>query len=138
MKDKVFLDTAYAIALSVETDSFHDRALELADEIESQKIKLVTTRAILLEIGNALSNVHFRKAAVELLDSLEKDKNVMIVSLGEELYDSAFNLYRTRVDKEWGLIDCVSFVTMKQLGITESLTTDRHFQQAGFVTLLSR
>ena len=136
MKDKVFLDTAYAIALSVETDSFHERALELADEIEAQKIKLVTTRAILLEIGNALSNVRFRKAAVELLDSLEMDKNVMIVSLGEELYESGFKLYRSRMDKEWGLVDCVSFVAMKQLGITEALTTDLHFQQAGFVALL--
>lgn len=136
MKDKVFLDTAYAIALSVETDSFHERTLELADEIEAQKIKLVTTRAILLEIGNALSNVHFRKAAVELLDSLEMDKNVMIVSLGEELYESAFKLYRSRMDKEWGLVDCVSFVGMKQLGITEAQTTDQHFQQAGFAALL--
>ncbi len=40
------------------------------------------------------------------------------------------------MDKEWGLVDCVSFVTMNQLGITEALTTDRHFEQAGFVALL--
>jgi hypothetical protein len=136
MKDKVFLDTAYAIALSVETDTFHERALELAEEIEEQEIQLVTTRAVLLEIGNALSKVNFRKAAVALLDSLETDKNVMIISLTEELYEAAYKLYQSRMDNEWGLIDCVSFVTMKQLGITESLTTDRHYQQAGFVTLL--
>jgi predicted nucleic acid-binding protein len=136
MKDKIFLDTAYAIALSVETDAFHERALELADEIEKQKIQLVTTRTVLLEIGNSLSRGNFRKTAVALIDSLETDRNVMIVSLTEELFEAAYKLYRSRMDKEWGLIDCVSFVTMKQLGITESLTADQHFKQAGFVALL--
>ena len=136
MKDKVFLDTAYAIALSVETDEFHDKALRLADQIEDQKVTLVTTRAILLEIGNALSKAYFRKAAVALLDSLENDRNVTIVPFTQELYTTAFQLFQTRMDKEWGMIDCVSFVVMKQYGISESLTTDQHFQQAGFTALL--
>jgi hypothetical protein len=136
MKDKVFLDAAYAIALSVETDTFHEKALELAKEIEEQKIQLVTTRAVMLEIGNALSGQKFRKAAVALLDSLEADKNVTILSLKEELYDAAYQLFQSRMDKEWGLVDCVSMVAMMQLGVAEALTTDRHFEQAGFVALL--
>lgn len=136
MRDKVFLDTAYAIALSVETDEFHETALELADEIEKRKVGLITTRAVLLEIGNALSKVYFRNAAVALLDSLENDKNVTIVPFTDDLYTSAFQLFQSRMDKEWGMIDCVSFVVMRQLGITESLTTDQHFQQAGFVSLM--
>jgi len=136
MKDKVFLDTAYAIALSLETDTFHERALELAKEIEEQKIQLVTTRAVMLEVGNALSGQRFRKAAVALLDSLETDKNVTILSLKEELYEAAYQLFQSRMDKEWGLVDCVSIIAMLQLGIAEALTTDRHFEQAGFIALL--
>ena len=136
MTNKVFLDTAYAIALSVESDEHHDRAEELADQLEAEATHLVTTRAILLEIGNALSKKRYRKAAVELLDALEQDPQVEIVSLSEELYEQALELFRNRPDKEWGLVDCVSFVVMRERGLTEALTTDEHFKQAGFRPLL--
>lgn len=72
MRAEVFLDTAYAIALSSPNDIFHQRAVQLADELKSGGTRLVTTRAILLEIGNALSKQRYRRAAVILLDSLER------------------------------------------------------------------
>ncbi len=61
---------------------------------------------------------------------------VTIVLLSEDLYARAFRLYRERADKEWGLTDCVSFVVMQERKISEALTTDEHFQQAGFHALL--
>ncbi len=136
MTNKVFLDTAYAIALSVESDEDHERAEELADQLEAQATQLVTTRAVLLEIGNALSKKRYRKAALELLDALEQDPLVEIVPLSEELYKQALELFRSRPDKEWGLVDCVSFVVMQERGLTEALTIDEHFKQAGFRPLL--
>jgi len=136
MKTEVFLDTAYAIALSTPKDSYHQRAVLLADELEASKTRLVTTRAMLLEIRNALSKQRYRHAAVELLQSLEADPNVTIVPLSEDLYAQAFRLYRERPDKEWGLTDCISFIAMQSHKITEALTTDEHFQQAGFRALL--
>lgn len=54
----------------------------------------------------------------------------------QQLYTRAFQLYRQRLDKEWGLIDCVSFIVMQDRGIIAALTTDEHFQQAGFRALL--
>jgi len=136
MTNKVFLDTAYAIALSVESDEHHERAEELADQLEAKATQLVTTRAVLLEIGNALSKKRYRKAALELLDALEQDQLVEIVPLSEELYKQALELFRSRPDKEWGLVDCASFVVMQERGLTEALTTDEHFKQAGFRPLL--
>lgn len=136
MMNEVFLDTAYAIALSVESDEHHERAEELADQLEAEKTRLITTRAVLLEIGNALSKKRYRKAAVELLDALEQDPQVEIVSLSEVLYQQAFELFRNRHDKEWGLVDCASFVVMQERGLTEALTTDEHFEQGGFCPLL--
>jgi predicted nucleic acid-binding protein len=65
--DEVFLDTTYAIALSAPTDQFHDRAVSLAAELKASRAKLVTTRAVLLEVGNALSRQRYRAAAVKLL-----------------------------------------------------------------------
>lgn len=56
-KAEVFLDTAYAIALSAKNDDFHNRAIRLADWLEASGTSLVTTQAVMLEIGNALSNI---------------------------------------------------------------------------------
>jgi hypothetical protein len=102
---KVFLDTAYAIALSTHTDQFHVSAVQLSEQLEASKTQMVTTRAVLLEIGNALSKVRYRLAAVSLLQAIETDSSVEIVPLSEELYANAFSLFCARPDKEWGLVD---------------------------------
>ncbi len=135
-RSEVFLDTAYAIALSSPKDEHHEQALRLAEEIEADSVKLVTTRAVILEIGNALAKQRYRAAAIELLESLEFDPTVEIVPATEDLCEQAFQLYRARPDKEWGLTDCLSFVVMRERGLTDALTTDRHFIQAGFEALL--
>ncbi len=59
-----------------------------------------------------------------------------IVPLSEALYARAAKLYRERADKEWGLTDCISILVMQDRGLTDALTTDGHFQQAGFRALL--
>ena len=134
--NKFFLDSAYAIALSAVTDQYHNKAEILARQIETDAIQMITTRAVILEIGNALASIRYRAAAIELLDSLEEDPNVKIIALSEELYNRAMKLFRQRPDKEWGLTDCVSFVVMQDYEITEALTADEHFKQAGFRALL--
>jgi uncharacterized protein len=136
MRRKVFLDASFAIALSSATDDFHRRAVLLAAQLQEAGTQLVTTRAVLLEIGNALSRQRHRVAAVKLLNALEVDTAVEIVPLSERLYARAFKLYRERPDKEWGLTDCISLVVMEERGMTEALTTDDHFRQAGFRVLL--
>lgn len=133
---EVFLDTSFAIALSSVTDQNHARAVKLASQIEIDKISLVTTQAVLLEIGNALSKQRYRVAAIQLLESLETDPSVKVILLTNSLYGLAFNLFKQREDKEWGLVDCISFIVMQDRGITDALTADTHFQQAGFRALL--
>lgn len=133
---EVFLDTSFAIALSSITDQNHLRAVEVADQLEVNNTRLVTTQAILLEIGNALSKQRYRIAAIQLLESLEADPDIEVVFLTKDLYRLAFNLFKEREDKEWGLVDCLSFVVMQNRGITDALTADIHFHQAGFRALL--
>jgi len=108
----------------------------LADELEASGTRLVTTWAVLLEIGNALCQVQFRDAALQLLSSLQSDASVEIVPLAGALLEQAVKLYSERPDKEWGLTDCVSFVVMEARGIRDALTADEHFQQAGFRALM--
>lgn len=135
-KNRVFLDTSFAIALSFVTDRYHNKAKELTENLKQMNIGLVTTRAIIIEILNALSKERYRKAAINLINSLETDPNVKIISITNDLYYRAFELYKMRADKEWGLTDCISFVVMEDYCLTESLTSDKHFQQAGFGSLL--
>lgn len=97
---KVFLDTAYAIALSSSKDAHHQKAIQLAEQIESNSVKLVTARAVVLEIGNALARSQHRQAAAALLQSLERDPNVEIVPLTEQIYAQGLDLFQNRPDKE--------------------------------------
>ncbi len=136
MENKAFLDTSFAIALSVESDAHHETAVTLSEQLEREQTALITTTAILLEIGNALSKKRYRQAAAELLDSLDQDKTVEIIQIDAELYRKAFELFRLRPDKDWGLVDCISFIVMQEQRIFEALTSDEHFEQAGFRALL--
>lgn len=124
---EVFLDTSFAIALSSITDQNHIKAVQIANQLEANKTHLVTTQAILLEN---------RIAAVQILESLETDPNVEVVLLTNNLYKAAFNLFKKRKDKDWGLVDCISFIVMQNRGITDALTADHHFHQSGFRALL--
>lgn len=133
---EVFLDTAFALALANPKDLLHQRAIHLADQLEAERTRLVTTRAILLEIGNVLAKGRSRAAGAKLLASLEADPNVDLVPLTDDLYARALQLYIQRSDKEWGLTDCVSFIVVRDRGLTATLTSDRHFQQAGYRALL--
>jgi predicted nucleic acid-binding protein len=134
--NEIFLDAAYAIALSVSNDQHHERAMALRADLKLAPKRLVTTRAVLLEIGNALAKPRYRAAAIQLLESIEGDPNLEIIPMSEDLYYRAIQLYRERLDKEWGITDCVSFVVMQDRGLTSALTPDEHFQQAGFRALL--
>jgi predicted nucleic acid-binding protein len=138
MKDEVFLDSAYSIALSAPRDDLHLQAIALADDLQAARTRLLTTRAVALEIGNALAGKQHRRASVRLLQSLDADPRVEIIPLSDDLYAKAFVLYMTWADKEWGITDCISFVAMRDRGITEALTSDEHFRQAGFEVLLRR
>ncbi len=136
IQNKVFLDTSYSIAGAVGKDEFNKRARELATQIRTKGIEIITTQAIVLEIGNALSKLKYRQSATKIIDSLESDLNTTIISLTPELYAEGFELFRNRPDKEWGLVDCISFVVMRERNIEAALTADEHFIQAGFRALL--
>jgi predicted nucleic acid-binding protein len=74
--------------------------------------------------------------AMQLLAKFEKEQGYRICPITGVLFQEALDLFRSRTDKDWGLTDCVSFVLMMQEGVTEALTADLHFRQAGFSALL--
>ena len=78
-----------------------------------------------------------RQLFLRLLENLQADPNCTIVPATAMLFAEEVKLYARRPDKEWTLTDCISFVVMQQHGISQALTGDRHFEQAGFEAMLS-
>lgn len=133
-RSEVFVDTSFIVALLNTRDQYHRAAV--AVENGGRGTRLVLTRAVCMEIGNALTGPLFRVRAADLLAGMEHDPRFVIVPWDENVYSAALDLFRDRPDKDWSLTDCMSFVVMRERGITDALTTDHHFRQAGFRPLL--
>lgn len=131
---RYFIDTAFVQALYNHADAMHASARAWANRIDAAS-ELWTTEAILVEVGNALSSVH-RGAALAFIDHAYRAANVKVVSVDSTLLRRAIELYRQRQDKQWGMTDCISFLVMRDENLTEALTADKHFSQAGFVPLM--
>ena len=128
-----FADTFFFFALLDEGDEAHSRAVAVIRGLESD---LLTTPWVLTEVADGLAAPGRRTRFVELLRFLRSHKHVVIVPADQDTFDRGVDLYAQRPDKDWSLTDCMSFVVMQQHGITDALTADRHFEQAGFNTLL--
>ena len=132
----VFADTAYYVAVLVEHDELHDRAV--AFDAESASQRTVTTDAVLVEVLAYFSRRGraARLVAVELVDALQADPRATIIHQSAELFFSGVDLYRRRADKGYSLTDCMSMVVCQEHRVTHVLTHDRHFEQEGFNILL--
>jgi uncharacterized protein len=128
----VFADTSFYLAVLNPRDLAHSTALEVG----KQRRPVLLTDFILLELGNALSGASGRELFSRLVSHLRARDNVRIIPASRDLLDRGLELFSRRADKEWSLTDCTSFVVMKEEGLTEALTTDHHFEQAGFEALL--
>lgn len=133
MSSKIFVDTLFVVALINRRDAYHTRASQVADLYEGQS--LITTEAVLLEIGNALAR-NFKSQAIEVINDFLSSAEVELVHLTPQIFDRGYALYKQYTDKEWGLIDCISFVVMRDAGVKSALTFDQHFVQAGFQALM--
>lgn len=138
LREKIFVDTAAFVGILVSRDENHRAAVKVMSDLRAKKARLFTTEAVLFELANALSSVEFRERAVSFIDTLRRLASFEIISTNAEIFEKALRLYRERPDKEWSLTDCASFVVMRERGITLAFTSDKHFEQAGFVRLLEK
>ena len=131
-----FLDTGYLIALFSEKDTFHTQALAVQIRAQRERVRLVTTDAVVLEVGAAFSRVAMRSVGASIIQTLIFDERIEIVPITESLRSRALALFAQHHDKDWSLCDCMSFVLMRERGLDSALTVDHHFVQAGFTALL--
>jgi uncharacterized protein len=130
---ETFADAAYYLALLNVRDELHDRAVAVTPGLSG---RLLTTTWVLTEVADALSQPVFRSTVVELIKALRSDPLVTVVPASQELFDRGLELYARRSDKDWSLTDCISCVVMQERGLVDVLTSDHHFEQMGFRTLL--
>jgi hypothetical protein len=130
---QVFADTYYFLALWNPDDEGHVKALAFTDDYQEA---MVSTDWVMVELADALARPPNRSKFMVLYRLLQTKTDLTIVPLSRSLLEQGLALYEQRVDKEWSLTDCISFIVMKQASITEALTGDRHFEQAGFTALL--
>ncbi len=136
LDNKVFVDTSFFIALMNSRDIDHTMAVKFQQQLSSQTTQKITSDYILLELCDGLAKLHYREFAIQLIGLLKQDQSFEIVPASSEITQTAWDLFKARSDKEWGLTDCTSFVIMQTLKITQALTADNHFKQAGFNALL--
>lgn len=129
----VFADTFFYQALLDARDPAHASALAHSKAGRN----ILTTEFILLELGNACARAQDHADFLALLAGIRASPRTRVIPLDSRLLQRGLDLFADRPDKNWSLTDCVSFVLMADEGLTEALTGDGHFEQAGFKALLS-
>ncbi len=134
----LFVDTSGWGHLVDPTQPCHSEAAAVYRQARQQGRKIITTNYVIVELVALLTNPLRipRPAILAFVESLKVSPYVQVIHIDPVLDGQAWQLLKSRQDKEWSLVDSASFVLMAQLGLTEALTTDHHFEQAGFVRLL--
>lgn len=135
---KLFVDTSGWGNLVDRSQPFHSLAATLYRLARQQNHKIITTNYIMAELVALLTSPLrlTRPQIITFVESLRQSPYIEILHIDAETDTKAWQLLSSREDKNWSLVDCSSFVVMQQKNITEALTNDYHFEQAGFVRLL--
>ena len=125
----VFMDTYRLIAWINTRDAAHQRVKSYLDSYSGN---IVATEWVLLEFADAFSLSKAKPFAIEAIKRIHRLPMFLVVGFEPAVHQAGFELYETRSDKDWSLTDCVSFAVMAKRGLSDALTADHHFEQAGF------
>ncbi len=133
---KIFADTFYWAALLNPKDQWHEAAKDAQRKLG--RVRLVTTETVLIELLNFFSEygAEMRQTVVATVRDILVGLDIKYISHSPEIFLDALDFYEKRLDKGYSLTDCISMLTMKNLGLQEILTHDNHFEQEGFTILL--
>jgi predicted nucleic acid-binding protein len=125
----------YWIALADHSDTSHQRAVAVTAERRGSLI--VTTDEVLAEYLTffAAAPEPIRRKSVINAQRILEAPDVEVVPQSRASFLSGMALYAARPDKGYSPTDCISMATMRQRGLSEVLTNDRHFEQEGFRAL---
>ncbi len=135
---KIFVDTSGWGNLADTLQEFHGQAKLIYESAKQDGSRFVTTNYVIAELVALFTSPLRipRMKSIGYIESIKLSSLVDIIHIDEDLDTKAWHLLTNRADKNWSLADCSSFIVMSENNILESLTTDHHFEQAGFVRLL--
>ena len=128
----VFLDTVGLIAVWDTSDQWHEPAAAAFNKLLSASTRLFSTSYVLLESGNAASRRPYRRRVSALRQYLIH-ANSLIDPTAEEI-EAAWDAFDRSDAGQAGIVDQVSFVVMRRLGLKRAFTNDEHFRAASFET----
>ena len=134
----VFVDTSGWANFFISTENYSTAAADCVREAQRTRQKLITTNYVIAELVALLGSRYQlpRRMLFQYINAIKAIPSIFIIYIDQAADSEAWRLCQSRPDKAWSLVDASSFVIMKQLGIQTALTTDRHFEQAGFIRLL--
>ena len=134
--EPAFADTSFFFALAAKRDVAHEAAASTFARLLRTQRPIVTTDYVVdeaLTLTKARTNA---TVSLELLDRIERSATIVIESVNSNRFAAAKAFFRKHADHGYSFTDCTSFVVMRELKITDALTTDGHFAEAGFRPLL--
>ncbi|MCG8586321.1 MAG: PIN domain-containing protein [Pirellulales bacterium] len=129
----MLLDTSGLLCYLDASEQRHPRAIELYD---SARVRVTHNYVIAEFVALAQARGYPRQLALEFADVLASTSEIETVWVNASLHQEALALVRAQLDKSYSLCDAVSFVVMNRRNLTDALSTDHHFTQAGFQALL--
>ena len=129
--EKVFVDTSGWVALFVDNDKYHRRAVSTLEEIKNSKALIYTSDYVIDETITTILVRGSHKQSVLAGEALFTSRIIKVVHVCPDYLQNAWELYRKYKDKMFSFTDVTSFVIMKSLGIGKALAFDREFIQAG-------
>jgi predicted nucleic acid-binding protein len=132
----VFLSTSGLIAVVNQDDQWQTVAENVWREVLVSQAPLITTSLVMIELGDGLARIQHRRLAIVLCERIHASPRFRVIHISAKKELQGWELFRDRPDKEWGLTDCVSIVTMQEHGAECAFSTEHHFEQAGFRVLL--
>ncbi|MFO0899676.1 MAG: PIN domain-containing protein [Pirellulales bacterium] len=131
----MFLDTSGLLCFIDEADSRHREAQRL---MAAARLS-VTHSLVLAELIPLSRRRRLRPGrALSLVSDIVTLQVVETVWVTQDIFRAGLRLLNARADKHYSLCDAVSFLVMRERGLTEAFTTDHHFDQEGFQRLLDR
>lgn len=136
MARETFVDTSGFYALLVKKDEEHNRTVTILRDAQRRKRRFVTTDYVLDETITLLIACGHPGLVSPLLAAAPRSDACRVEWTDPERFSRVADFLLKRLDHDWSFTDCLSFVVMKQLRLSEALTKDYHFAEAGFVPLL--
>jgi uncharacterized protein len=129
----IFIDTSGFIAVLDRDDANHTRAAETWQNILTSAETLITTNYVLVETCALVQN-RLGIAAIKVFQG-DIVPVLRVEWIADAVHHASVGIMLAARRKNPSLVDCVSFETMRHLGVTTAFTLDRHFKEQGFICL---